>query len=192
MSSVHTLAVQPIRLWRFLGVFQTPTLRVVHALVIFFCLLQFMSSWWMQVSGASASFSAWYHMWGGTSLCCLAIIQVVISLTKRGVRHFYPYLWGDTEQLVKDIKQSLHFKLVGPRPKGLGAVVQGLGLGALLLTAFSGLYWFWLWQAASPKADTLRMVHDVASFLLILYFLGHGTMALLHFVVWEEHSKQED
>ena len=192
MSALHIIAVQPARLWPFLGVFQSPGLRAVHALVVLFCLLQFTSSWWMSVEQNRATFSAWYHMWGGTTLCVLALLQTAASLARHGLRHFYPYLWGDTEQLVKDVRQTLRFKLVGPRPKGLGAAVQGLGLGALLLTAFSGLFWFWLWQNGSAGADDARAFHDAVSLLMILYFLGHGGMALLHFVVWEEHSKQPD
>lgn len=192
MSALHILAVQPARLWRFLGVFQSPGLRATHALVAGFCILQLASSWWMGIDGSDASLSAWYHMWGGATLCLLAVAQTAISLTKRGVRHFYPYLWGDTEQLAKDIRQTLRFKMVGPRPKGLGAVVQGLGLGALVLTAFSGLFWFWLWQTGSTNADAARSFHDAVSILMILYLLGHGGMALMHLVVWEEHSKQPD
>lgn len=192
MSRLHIIAVQPARLWRFLGIFQSPGLRLLHALVAVFCILQFFSSIFMQVGDVKASASAWLHMWGGASLCLLGLLQIYVSLSKRGLRHFYPYLWGDNEQLMHDIRQSLQFKLVGPRPKGLGAVVQGLGLGALFITAFSGLLWFCLWQADAASAASVRQAHDALSWLILLYVLGHGSMALLHFVVWEEHSKQPD
>lgn len=192
MKLLHTIAVQPARLWRFLGVFQSSFLRMLHALVACLVILQLISSAPMWVDATGASGSAWYHMWGGATLCLLALVQIIYSLTVHGPKHFYPYLWGDVEQLKKDIHQSLRFKLVGPRPKGLGAVVQGLGLGALALTAFSGLLWFWLWQSGSTDANAARRFHDAVSILIILYLIGHGSMALLHFIVWEGHAKQMD
>lgn len=192
MSILTTLSVQPGRLWRFLGVFQKPGVRLVHALTASLILLQFASSALMSIGLERASFNGWYHMWGGASLCILAVLQTVLSLKTHGVRHFYPYLWGDVEQLKADIRQSLRFKLVPPRPKGLGAVVQGLGLGALALTAFTGLVWFWLWQTGSASEQSARALHDGVSILIILYFIGHGGMAALHFISWEEKVKQND
>lgn len=119
MPVLRTLAVQPARLWRFLGIFQPPVLRTVHALTA--CSLY--PAIYQQHMDAhrkhAASFSAWHHIWGGATLCLLAILQTAISSSKHGLRYFYPYLWGDTEQLMKDFK----LKLVAPRPKGLGAAV---------------------------------------------------------------------
>lgn len=186
------LRAQPGRLWRLLGVFQKPGVRLVHALTASFVLLQFLSSYPMAIGADKASFGGWYHMWGGITLCFLAVLQTAFSLKTRGLRHFFPYLWGDVEHLKLDIRQTLHFKLVPPRPGGLGAVVQGLGLGALLLTAFSGLLWFWLWQGGSPGEPAARSFHDAVSWLIILYFIGHGGMALLHFYSWEEKVPQKD
>lgn len=192
MTAIATLRAQPGRLWRFLGVFQKPGVRLAHALTATFVLLQFISSYPMFIGADGASFGGWYHMWGGAALCVLAVLQSAVSLKTRGLRHFFPYLWGDVEQLKADVRQSLRFKLVPPRPKGLGAVVQGLGLGALLLTAFSGLVWFWLWQEGSGAELGVRAFHDGVSILMILYFLGHGSMALLHFFSWEEKVEQKD
>lgn len=192
MSIARLLAAQPSRLWRFLGFFQGAGMRTIHALVAGLCILQLFSSMGMDVYGTGASPGAWYHMWGGASLCLLAVVQITLSFRKHGLRHFYPYLWKDMDQLEKDVKQSLRLKLVPPRPKGLGAVVQGLGLGALFLTAFTGLFWFVLWQSGSANTEEARAVHDGVSLLIILYLIGHGGMALLHFIVWEENSRRTD
>ena len=186
--TLKLLAEQPERLWRFLGLFQPPCLRVLHALIISFVLLQFFSSWLM----VPGSFTAWIHMWSGATLCLLAVVQTTYSIRLRGLRHFFPYLWGDVDILKHDIRESLHFKMVPPRPKGLGAVVQGLGLGALCLTAFTGLIWFWLWQTGSAGMEMASRIHDAASLLIILYFIGHGGMATLHFIAWQRHSKMAD
>ena len=192
MKLLHAIAEQPARLWRFLGVFQSPFLRALHASVAVLVILQLVSSAGMRVGIQDASGGGWYHMWGGATLCLLAVAQTAYSLGTHGLRYFFPYLWGDLEQLSKDVRQSLRFKMVPPRPKGLGAVVQGLGLGALLLTALSGLFWFWLWQTGSSAAGDARWFHDAVSILIILYLIGHGSMALLHFIVWQRHARQTD
>ena len=101
---------QPHRLWRFLGMFQSPALRMVHALVAIFIVLQIPSGFLTYVHGTSASVISWYHMWAGATLCLLCIAQIVLSFKTHGLRHFYPYLWGDVDQIEKDLKLSLKFK----------------------------------------------------------------------------------
>ena len=113
------------------------------------------------------------------------------SLTKRGFHYFFPYLWGDTEQLKKDVQASLRFKMVPPRPKGLATTVQGLGLGALLLVVLSGLIWFILWLNGSSFAGPALETHKNLSFLIELYLIGHGCMALLHFFVWQRKRARQ-
>lgn len=185
MKTGELIADQPARLWRFLGFFQPPFLRVLHALVALLVFAQFCSSAFMGVWSDGASWSGWLHMFTGMGLCVLGLILAWYSLVRHGLRYFFPYLWGDTGQLRKDLSASLRGHLVGPRPKGLAASVQGLGLGALLLTAFCGLIWFWLWRGGSSWADDLRIVHEWAAQLVIWYFIGHGGMALIHFVRWQ-------
>ena len=114
------------------------------------------------------------------------------SLTKRGFHYFFPYLWGDTEQLKKDIQASLRFKMVPPRPKGLATAVQGLGLGALLLVVLSGLIWFILWRNGSSFAGLALETHKNVTLLIELYLIGHGCMALLHFFVWQRNKARQE
>jgi len=80
----------------------------------------------------SSWLASWYHILSGLLVVILSLLLAADSLTKRGFHYFFPYLWGDTEQLKKDIQASLRFKMVPPRPKGLATAVQGL-VGALLV-----------------------------------------------------------
>ena len=139
MKIQELIKTQSELLWRFMGFFQSPFLRVLHALVVLFVILQLCSSTLMRVTPDGASWTAWYHMLEGMSLCVLGVIVAAYSLGKHGLKYFFPYLWGDVDQIRKDLIASLHGRLVAPRPGGLATSVQGLGLGALLLTAFSGL-----------------------------------------------------
>ena len=137
MTVKEKIVAQGALLWRFLGFFQPPLLRCIHAAVIAFVLLQFLTSMVMMVTVEGPSGLAWIHIISGMALCLLGIALVTLSIRKRGLRNFFPYLWGDMEQLGKDMRAAAQFKMVGPRPKGLPACIQGLGMGALLLAVLA-------------------------------------------------------
>ena len=191
MKILDTLYSQPARLWTFLGLFQGPVMRLVHAIIVVFVLMQFATSALMTIHGDSVSLLGWLHIGLGISLCLLALVQTGLSLGTHGLRHFFPYLWGDTTQLRQDVADSLRFRLVAPSAGGLGATVQGLGMGALWLVAGSGLLWFLLWQAHSGFAGVFRSLHDAVSVLISLYFIGHGSMALIHFIAWQRDPSHQ-
>ena len=169
-----------------MGFFQTPFLRALHALVVLFVILQLCSSALMAVTPDGASVTAWYHLLAGMGLCALSLILAIYSLGRHGLKYFFPYLWGDVDQIRKDLAASLRGRMVAPRPGGLATSVQGLGLGALLLTAFSGLIWFCLWRDASSAAPAWRGGGVWAPGVGVGVLLGpRGGMALLHFYVWQ-------
>ena len=62
------IKAQPALLWRFMGFFQTPFLRALHALVVLFVILQLCSSALMAVTPDGASVTAWYHLLAGMGL----------------------------------------------------------------------------------------------------------------------------
>lgn len=192
MFMASRLVAQLKLVWRFLGFFQSPSMRIIHALVAVLVILQILSSYGMDFLSSSVMWSAfrpllfnWYHILAGLFLVLLSLILTAKALAHHGLRFFFPYLWGDVEQLRKDLLASLRFKMVPPRPKGLGAVVQGLGLGALLLATLSGLLWFALWTSGQGTVLALS-VHKNIVILIELYLIGHGFMALFHFFLWRK------
>ncbi|MBB5143457.1 cytochrome b/b6 domain-containing protein [Desulfovibrio intestinalis] len=187
MTVKEKIVDQGALLWKFLGFFQPPLLRCIHASVIVLVLLQFLLSTVMVVMPYGPSPLAWIHIIIGMFLCVLGISLVVLSIKKRGLRNFFPYLWGDTDQLVKDLRTAAQFKIVGPRPKGLPACVQGLGMCALLLAIFSGLWWFDDWSN-DRSLLTVFSVHKFFVWSVALYVLGHGGMALAHFALWQRKA----
>ena len=199
MSVTSALGNQAKLLWQFLGFFQKPYLRFLHAIIAVLVILQILSSFAMhmlssgQINPALSSWLAsWYHILSGLLVVILRLLLAADSLTKRGFHYFFPYLWGDTEQLKKDIQASLRFKMVPPRPKGLATAVQGLGLGALLLVVLSGLIWFILWRNGSSFAGLALETHKNVTLLIELYLIGHGCMALLHFFVWQRNKARQE
>lgn len=187
MTVKDKIVDQGALLWKFLGFFQPPLLRFIHASVIALVILQFLLSTVMVVMPTGPSALAWIHIIVGMFLCVLGVGLVVLSIKKRGLRNFFPYLWGDTEQLVKDMRAAAQFKIIGPRPKGLPACVQGLGMCALLGAVLSGLWWFDNWSN-DRSVLTAFSVHKFFAWSVGLYLLGHGGMALAHFALWQKKT----
>ena len=183
--------MQPRLLWRFLGFFQSPRLRRLHAAVVLLVIAQIASGYAMSSPPpypAAGGLLLWYHIAAGLVTLALGCVLTAYSLRQRGLRHFYPYLWGETRRIREDILKSLRFQLVAPGPEGLASAVQGLGFGALLLSAFSGAIWFFLWVNVMGAMHVAKEWHVVFAALLQIYFAGHGGMALLHFGAWQHKS----
>ena len=191
MTVKEKIMAQGALLWRFLGFFQPPLLRSVHVAVIVFVLLQFLTSMSMEVTLEGPSPLAWIHIIIGMALCLLVLALVTLSIKKRGLRNFFPYLWGDMGQITKDVAAIRGGKLIiAPRPKGLACVVQGLGMGALTMSLITGLWLFRSWQMGEISHAAANL-HGIFVFLLLAYAIGHGGMALGHFFFWKKTAAKK-
>lgn len=174
-------------LWRFLGFFQAPFIRALHAALLILIFFQLFGGLMVSPHAyglpLADSFILWGHGFSGILILLLGLLLIGISFRTNGLFHYFPYLLGEISQIRRDVMDSLHFKLVAPRAGGLANAVQGLGMGAMLLTALSGGGWILLrWQGL--HINWLLDIHSLAAMMLALYFIGHGTMALLHFRLW--------
>ncbi|MEG2172179.1 MAG: cytochrome b/b6 domain-containing protein [Desulfovibrionaceae bacterium] len=197
MSIRDILKEQSQRLWKFLGFFQTPVLRRIHALLVLLVVLQCLSSAGMHMRPEVSVYSTpltficnWYHILEGIATAAVVFIMMGYSFSQRGLHRFFPYLWGDTVLIKKELQAAIRGKLPAPTAGGLATAVQGLGFGAVFLTVCSGLIWFGLWSwGGSAEATRIALsVHKNVVNLLIIYFIGHGSMALLHFILWQRKT----
>lgn len=181
-------------LWRFLGFFQPPGLRLLHALVAALVIIQYVAGLEAHAGstykGLLRAICTDWHIIAGLVLFAMAQALVFSSVQHRGLRMLFPYLWGDFTRLQEDLVATLRGKLVPPRPGGLASCVQGLGLGALLLAVFSGTAWFVAWLLELSVAKLLIDVHKTLVPLVGIYILGHGGMALTHFVIWQRKTRR--
>lgn len=177
--------------WQFLGQYQTKAVRINHIMIALLVITQIIISNGMHVK-ASASlgtgyqeFFTWLHIGIGCFLFFLLISLVIICFSQKGFFNYYPYLVGDFSQIKRDLTQLSHFDLPESEPKGLAAVVQGAGLVALLIVILSGLAWFILWLMGDYQlAYQAELYHKMLTGLIEVYIVGHGGMALLHFIKW--------
>ncbi len=177
--------------WSYFRRFQPPLVRSLHILVLAMVLMQILSSNLIRfdaagrVSDAPAFFlGSWAHFGGGLALVLIGLLFVAIEVARRGLPYFFPYLWGDFTQLKTDVNTLLARRLPEASPGSLAAVVQGLGLGALVLTLAAGLGWFFLWQAGSGAAGSVLEIHEGLTGLVEAYVVGHGLLGLIHIYLW--------
>lgn len=96
MSVTSALGNQAKLLWQFLGFFQKPYLRFLHAIIAVLVILQILSSFAMhmlssgQINPALSSWLAsWYHILSGLLVVILSLLLAADSLTKRGFHYFF-------------------------------------------------------------------------------------------------------
>ena len=174
----------------------TPLIRYLHYLVIIFVLYQLLISNFIEVSdggviGSSVGeyYGTWSHIIIGLALLALAFVFIVIELSKHGCAYFYPYVFGDIDQLKADIHQLKSLTFPKLQPKGLAAIIQGLGLGALFLVVMSGAAWFLFWWFGSPLANDIKELHELFTGLIEAYIIGHGAIGMLHiFLTYRERK----
>lgn len=183
--------------WCYLGSYQKPFLRLLHLIIALLVIIQILNSNGMGLTpaqqirpGLSYAIFTWMHIGIGLLAVVLTLLLTAYSLSTRGLRYFFPYLFGDLRQLKADIGDLLRLRLPGTEPKGIATCVQGLGLGALLLVVMSGLVWFVLWRNDAAGSVDAKVIHKALTGLIEVYLAGHGFMALLHFVLWRREPAQ--
>lgn len=179
-----------LKFWSYFRDVQPPLVRVLHLVVLVLVLMQLISSNLIRfdslgrVSDAVAFFlGSWTHFIIGIALAVIGLVFVVIEFFRHGVRHFFPYLWGNLTQIKADLKTLRNRHLPEAVPGSLATAVQGLGLVTLILTLASGLGWFLLWQAGGGMAGIAISIHEVLTSLMQAYVIGHGGLGLLHIIL---------
>ena len=189
MQAIHVF-------WAYFRQSHPPLVRTVHSAVLVMVLMQMLSSNLIRFDAAgrvSASplffMGSWAHFGTGLVLALIGAFFVIIEIARRGLRYFFPYLWGDFSQLKANVKILLGRRLPEASPGSLAAVVQGLGLGALVLTLSSGLAWFFLWQTGTGAAETAKSIHEACTGLIQAYVVGHGGLGLIHIFLWNRNQR---
>lgn len=179
------------RLWQYFGQTQPVFIRVLHLIVILMCISQLITSNLVNLRGSriidgsvSFTFGTWTHILPGLLLVGVTALFIAAELSRRGLKYFFAYLWGDLAQVKADLKTLAGRKLPDASPGGLPAIVQGLGLGAMGLTLLFGLLWFVLVLAGSGFSHAAIEMHEAVTGLVVVYLIGHGAMGVMHILLW--------
>ncbi len=166
---------------------QSPGIRFLHIAVLLMVISQIVVSNFAgfdddgQISKKIVEYyGTWVHIITGLCLVPIALLFVFVELKSHGVKHFFPYLSGDHAQLKNDLMQLRQLTLPEPVSQGIASIVQGLGLGALLLVLLSGLTWFISWRYGASWSELVKDTHELLTGLVIAYIVGHGCMGVLH------------
>ena len=173
----------------------SPAIRYLHFSIAILIIVQIVISNFLQINDTGVinpQFVTFYSTWGhfiiGLLLLLLALIFVTTEISKHGFSYFYPYLSGDILQLKNDVITLKTLKIPEAEPKGLAAIIKGLGLGALLLIVVSGAAWFLLWLYDVSLANDAKELHQLLTGLIEAYVIGHGGMGLIHLYI--EYKKR--
>ncbi|WP_434359366.1 cytochrome b/b6 domain-containing protein [Parasalinivibrio latis] len=177
--------------WRYIRhYFPQAGLRHLHTSLALLIIIQIINSNFIHMTHEGvlkdtpyATAFLWFHIIAGLLAVVCTVAMVTYMLSRQSFRQFFPYLFGDNAVLKDDLAQLARMKLPEPREKGLGNIVQGLGIGALILIEVAAVAWLVLWNMHSPYANEVREIHKALTGLIEAYLIGHGGMALLHFIV---------
>ena len=165
----------------------TPFFRALHIIVAVLVLLQIISSNLTESDALSdytlTGFVTWFHIVSGLSLIALGVVMLVWMLTQRGFRYYFAWLTLNFRGVIEDINMLMSFRLPEAHAGGIAALVQGLGVLALLGVALCGGFWFALntIPGASPVlTETILHLHKFLTVFIETYFWVHGAMGLLH------------
>ena len=185
-------------IWDYVRDRQPPAIRWVHLAILCLVLNQFIVSDFMGFGPHDvisrhpiAYYGTWIHICGGLTLIPLTVVFILIELQHHGPAYFFGYLCGHFSQLKNDIRQLSRFKLPEPRAQGLAVVVQGLGMGALMLVLAAGFIWFLAWIGGAPWENTAKEFHKASTALIELYVLGHGGMGVIHLLYQRMNARTE-
>ncbi|MFZ9035669.1 MAG: cytochrome b/b6 domain-containing protein [Francisellaceae bacterium] len=171
--------------WHYLGKVQGGRLRLIHITMAILIVIQIIDSNFMHVHYPKPvlDFADWFHITIGFITLSIFLVFVAICFAKKGVKHYYPYLFLDFSQLRQDVKTLMRLKLPHANPYGMATSVQGLGLGALILVILSGALWFIAWWMNAPAAHELKSLHKSLTLLIEIYIIAHGVMGVFHFLM---------
>lgn len=175
----------------------TPFFRMLHIIVAVLILFQIINSNLIE-SEALGDFTltgivTWLHAISGFALITLGIVMLVWMLRQRGFRYYFAWLALDFHGVAEDIKKLISLRLPEAHAGGIAALIQGLGVLALLGVALCGGFWFVLNTTIGPSSV---LTHDVLHFHKFLtvfietYFWAHGAMGLFHIflTVWAKRK----
>jgi hypothetical protein len=165
----------------------TPFFRVLHIIVAVLVLLQIVNSN-LTDRGALNNFSltgvvTWFHVISGLALIVLGIIMLGWMLKQRGFRYYFAWLALDFKGVIEDVRVLFSFRLPEAHTGGIAAIIQGLGVLALLGVALCGGLWFalnTLYGPSSALAESVLHFHKFLTVFIETYFWAHGAMGLIH------------
>lgn len=161
-------------------------IRYLHAWLAILIIWQIINSNFIHMThlGAVKSgslFFLWLHIFFGIATIIFTLCIMRYMLFKQSFKQFFPYLYGDNHVIKDDINQLRHGRFPPPQPQGIANIVQGLGVGALVLIEIAAIVWLVLWLNDSSYANDAREIHKTLTGLIETYLIAHAGMAVLHF-----------
>lgn len=124
------------------------------------------------------------HMYSGVGLLLFSMVFFVTVINRRPLTDMYPWLSGNFKVIKVDLRILKTGRLPSPKPSGLAATIEGLGLLALILATITGALWTIAMLSENASSPDFLAIHKTAVTAIEAYIWGHGIFALLHLIVW--------
>jgi hypothetical protein len=126
----------------------------------------------------NAGFLDLAHVWLGLVALLLAITFAFSCMRQGRWKLYFPWLVGDLGQVARDLRGLVRREVPSAEGGGLFALIEGLLLLALLVTALSGLGW--LLAQGSAEAAGWRQYHILAARGMMALLVLHIVSVSLH------------
>lgn len=126
----------------------------------------------------SAGVLDYAHVVLGLLALLLALSYTASCVRRGGWRLYFPWLSGDLGQVGRELRGLAHGEVPTAEGGGLFALIEGLLLLALLVTAFTGAGW--LLAQGSAEALDWRQYHILAARGMIVLLVLHVLSVSLH------------
>ncbi|MFT5704776.1 MAG: hypothetical protein ACI8SK_000729 [Shewanella sp.] len=152
-----------------------------HLLIILLSLYLILTSRWILMGRSiRVNASLWdiTHVYLGLLTTLLACLFMLANCMRGKWYQYFPWLLGDTTQLVNDCKGVFKGKIPASGGRGLFSWVEGLGMLLLVGVGLTGILWF----VSQGTSDALvwRNYHIILAKGFIGFIFIHVLFACLH------------
>lgn len=126
------------------------------------------------------------HEWLGLAIAAIVLVFWGLAFKHRreGIHHMFPWSPQSLKAATRELGAALRGRLATGGPGGkLAGLIHGLGFLAATAMAASGSIIFVLIeqdQSRSAFAHTVKEFHETVATLLIIYWVGHVAMGIIH------------
>jgi len=159
---------------------ETITNRLHVAVAVLLAWLILTSPWLSMLRRvpSRAGFLDYAHVVLGLATLPLAVVYALACIRGQRWRLYFPWASGDLGAVGRDLLGLLHGNIPAAEGGGLFAVIEGLGLLLLVVTAATGAAWFA--SQGSDLALAWRGYHLLAARVLIGLVVVHLVAVSLH------------
>ena len=127
------------------------------------------------------------HEYSGMTAFVAIILLLLWKWHLSGLKQYFPWAFSTgRHKMLEDLRWLCKIRLPEHNTGGLPGTVQGLGVLLIFTMGFLGTLWFIAKHyvvGLEPYTHTMMYWHSALANLVWAYIIGHGCMAILHWIL---------